>query len=81
MVLFFIPRPVLKTEGDLKTGRVCRVRVVRPSHYHCNWKKAYVSESIAHRILELKLRSLCKNSISKMLLDFRLAYYANWLID
>ena len=54
--------PVLfgKWKRGIKTGLV----------YVCDWKKAYISESIEHRILKLELWSLCKNRISKMLLDF-----------
>ena len=63
------PAPFEKRKGGIKTGLVRRRRRRRRR----DWKKAYISESIEHRILKLKLWSLCKNSISKVLLDFRLA--------
>ena len=59
--------PVLfeKRKTAIKTGLVRHSRV-------CDWKKAYVSESIDHRILKPKLWSLCKVSVSKLLLSFLL---------
>ena len=59
--IFLSPAPFEKKKG-IKTGLVRR-----------DWKKAYISESIRHRNLKLKLWSLYENSISKILLDFHLA--------
>ena len=59
------PAPFEKRKGGIVMGLV-RVRRVRRR----DWKLAYISEGAQHRILKLKLWSLCKNSISKMLLDF-----------
>ena len=62
LIEFLSPARFEKRKGGIKTGLV-----------RYDWKKAYISESIEHRNLKLKLWSLCKNSISKMLLDFHLA--------
>ena len=67
------PIPFEKWKWGIKTGLVRRRRIL-VCH---DWKKAYISEGIKHRNLKLKLWSLCKNSVSKMLLDFRLPNWAN----
>ena len=65
MKFAFYPPPRLKNgRGVLKRGSAAAA---------ATGKNAYISESIEHRILKLKLWSLCKNSTSKVLLDFRLA--------
>ena len=68
------PAPFEKRKGGIVMGLVrvrVRVRVRRALVRRVrDWKLAYISEGAQHRILKLKLWSLCKNSISKMLLDF-----------
>ena len=60
----FYPLHILKNGGGIKTGLV----------RHLDWKKAYISESIEHSNLKLKLLIMQKQYLYKMLLGI------SWLI-